>query len=173
MNRSALLLAFILSFSLCATAQKFPEDFTGRWQGTLQWFKESSKIPQTVPMQLNVLPADTAGQFTWQLVYGNNAEDNRPYLLKPVDTAKGHWVIDERDGLVLDCFWIGGRLCSSFSVGGSTIVNTHYRSGDSLVIEFLSYPTKPFSTTKSSNAAGTVVDSYQVRSFQRAVLRRR
>ena len=86
----------ILICQLCY-AQKFPASFTGHWQGELTWYKQNSKAPQKVKMQLIIQPSDTTGQFTWQLIYGENNKDNRPYLLKPVDTAKGHWIVDERN----------------------------------------------------------------------------
>src|SRR4051812_33923622 len=81
-------------------AQSFPKDFVGHWQGELEWFQAGKT--QKIKMQLIIHRADTAGQYSWQIVYGEKAEDNRPYLLKPVDTARGHWIIDERDGILLD-----------------------------------------------------------------------
>jgi len=37
-------------------------------------------------MELYILPSkDTAGQFSWHLVYGSVSQDSRPYLLKPID----------------------------------------------------------------------------------------
>lgn len=90
---------FLLTFFMMAGscyAQSFPYSFVGQWKGELQWFQTGKQEPQKIPMQLKILPADTVGQFTWQLVYGMNNEDNRPYILKPVDTVKGHWVIDEK-----------------------------------------------------------------------------
>ena len=79
-----------------ATAQDFPKKFVGHWKGDLYWYKTGEKTPQKVKMQLIILPADSAGHFTWQIIYGENNADNRPYILKPVDTAKGHWMVDEK-----------------------------------------------------------------------------
>ena len=82
-------------------AQKSPvTPFLGCWEGTLYWHQPGKKAPQTVKMQLIIQPTDTANVYTWQIIYGDKNQDNRPYLLRPVDTAKGHWQVDERNGIL-------------------------------------------------------------------------
>ena len=154
------------------SAQNFPAAFLGHWQGELEWYKTGVKEPHKINMQLVIRPADTAGQYTWQIVYGTRSEDNRPYILKPVDTTKGHWVIDEKDGIVLDQYWTGGRLNGAFTVQGSTIINSYWIEGDTLMVEFFSISSKPVSKTGGSNEKTPPVESYGVKSFQKAVLRR-
>lgn len=129
-------------------------------------------MPQKVKMQLIVRPADTAGHYTWQLIYGDKAEDSRPYLLKPVDTAKGHWVVDERNGIVLDQYWTGNRLSGAFTVQGTTILNSYWLEGDRLLIEFFSLAAKPVRTSGAGTEAVPAVDSYAIRGFQKAVLQK-
>lgn len=124
-------------------------------------------------MQLIVQPADSADTFTWQLVYGEKAEDNRPYLLRPVDTAKGHWQIDERNGIVIDQYLVGNRFTSAFTVQNNTIVDSYWREDNKLIIEFHSFPARPVNTSDHGTKDSPKVDSYPVRSFQRAVLTRR
>ena len=80
---------FISALSTVAQAPVV-KPFLGRWDGTLYWYKTGTPLPQKVKMQLIVPPTDTAGIYTWQLIYGNKGEDNRPYLLRLVDSAKGH-----------------------------------------------------------------------------------
>jgi hypothetical protein len=149
----------------------FPESYVGNWKGTLSWYKKGAKEPQTVNMELRVQPVkDSAGQYTWNLIYGSPSKDNRPYLLKPVDTAKGHWAIDELNGIVIDQFWIGNKFFGAFAVGGSTIVNNYWLEGDKLMAEFVSYPTKAFTVTGKGTEEIPLVDSYEIRSYQKAVL---
>jgi hypothetical protein len=105
-----LVLLFGILFGHVAKAQSFPQSFIGHWKGTLEWYQSGKQEPQKVTMQLIIRPADTAGQYTWQLIYGERGEDNRPYLLKPVDSAKGHWVVDERNGILLDAYLVGNKL---------------------------------------------------------------
>lgn len=123
-------------------------------------------------MQLIIHPADSANTYyTWQIIYGNKGEDNRPYILKPVDTAKGHWQVDERNGIVLDQYFIGNRLSGAFTVQTSTIVNNYWREGANLVAEFYSIAAKPVATTGQGTNDSPKVDSYAIKSYQRAVLR--
>lgn len=163
-----------MSFSLAPAAQSssFPESWAGSWKGELQWFKAGKADPQKVNMELHIRPADSAGQFTWQIVYGTASEDNRPYILKPRDAATGHWVIDERNGIVLDQFWVGEKLCGAFTVQNATIVNSYWIEDDKLMIEFFSLGAKAMVTTGNGSNESPKVDTYKIGSYQKAVLKR-
>lgn len=170
-----LLFAFLsIFFSLTATAQSssFPESWVGSWKGELQWFKSGKADPQKVNMELHIRPADSAGQFTWQIVYGSASEDNRPYILKAKDIAAGHWVIDERNGIVLDQFWVGNKFSGAFTVQNNTIINSYLIAGDEMMIEFYSISAKPLATSGSGTEESPKVDSYKMNSYQKAVLKR-
>ncbi len=121
-------------------------------------------------MQLIIRPADTAGVFTWQIIYGEKGEDKRPYLLKPVDTAKGHWQVDERNGIVLDQYLVGNRFTSAFTVQTTTIVDSYWREGKALIAEFHSLAAKPVASTGHGTDESPKVDSYGVRGYQKAIL---
>lgn len=157
-----------------ATAQaSFPKDFTGHWEGELQWFQTGKPLPQKVKMQLIIRPADSAGTYTWQIVYGDAGQDNRPYLLKPVDTAKGHWQVDERNGIVLDQYWVGNRFTSAFTVQNTTIVDSYWREGDNLIAEFQGLTAKPVAITGEGTEDSPTVQSYGTKSYQRAMMKRK
>jgi hypothetical protein len=164
-----LFLMFII-VSTWSHAQDFPAKFTGRWQGELLWYQQGKKDPQKVKMQLIIQPADTAGQYTWQLIYGDKNEDNRPYLLKPVDTAQGHWVVDERDGIQLDQYWLANRFTTSFTVQNSTILTSYYLQGDNLIAEFYAMGTKPVTTSGGTSQNVPSVTSFSIKNYQKAIL---
>ena len=155
-----------------AFSQDFPGKFIGHWEGDLHWYQTGQRQPQIVKMQLMVQPADTAGHYNWQLIYGSKSEDSRPYILKPVDTARGHWLIDERNGIVLDQYWTGNRLSGAFTVQGSTIVNSYWLEEDRLMIEFFSIGAQSVNKSGGTSEEVPVVESYAIKSFQKAVLRR-
>lgn len=167
----------LLFTGLGTTAQQpvsFPYSFTGHWQGPLNWYVEGATTPKTVNMELHIQPSkDSAGQYTWHIIYGKATEDSRPYLLKPVDTAKGHWIIDEVNGIVLDQYWKGGKFAGAFTVGSSTILNSYWIENGELHLEFFSYPIKPVATTGHGTEESPKVDSYHIRSYQQAVLRKK
>jgi hypothetical protein len=153
-----------------AKSPSFPQSFTGHWKGTLTW-TVPGKAPQTFTMRLNVQPADS-GRYTWQIIYGDDQKDNRPYELIPVDTAKGHWQVDEKNGIVLDSWWVANRLTGVFSVQGSTIVDQYWLEADGLHVEFISYGTKPLRTTGGTEPGIPPVEVYTVKSVQRGVLKK-
>lgn len=165
-------LAFSLLLANILTAQDLSK-FIGHWQGELQWFQTGKQQPQKVKMQLIIQPADTAGQYTWQIIYGDKNEDNRPYLLKPVDTAKGHWVIDERNGIILDQYWVGNRFTSMFTVQNSTILDSYWIEDDRLVAEFYGTSAKPVTTTGVGTEEIPTVNSYSIKTYQKAILKRK
>lgn len=161
----------LLQQPLFAQKEKFPAGWTGNWKGELHWYKTGNPQPQKVMMELRIQPVkDSAGQYTWQLIYGKETEDNRPYLLKAIDTTQGHWAIDEKNGIVLDQYWVGQKFCGAFTVQGNTIVNNYWLDKGKLMVEFYSYPVKPVATTGGTDKDTPPVDSYAIRSYQRAVL---
>ena len=162
---------FLLS-SYAVKAQTFPQDWLGHWKGELNWYQGANKEPKKVPMQLNIQPTDSSRQFLWQLTYGADAADNRPYTLTAVDTAKGHWRIDENNGIVLDQYWVAGKLSGAFTVQSSTIVNNYWLENDQLHVEFYNISAKPVAVTGSGTNESPSVSSYQVKSYQKAILSR-
>ncbi len=166
--------ATLLFICLTVTAQqinKFPQNFIGNWKGTLQWMV-AGKPTQTFTMQLRIEPADTTGQYTWQIIYGDDDKDNRPYILKPVDTTKGYWVVDERNGIILDSYLHGNCFQGAFTVQGNTIVDNYCVEGNSMAVEFFSI--KIGDKRQSGNGTNEVphVDSYRVSGYQKGVLLR-
>lgn len=171
--KALFLFPVLLSFlSLAAQQSAFPASWTGNWKGNLHWYKGTSREPKVVNMELRIKPLDSAGVYTWQIIYGAEATDNRPYLLVAKDTAKGLWSIDERNGIVLEQAWIANRFCGTFTVGGSTIVNSYWVEDGKLHCEFYSMGAKPVNTSGKGTEESPSVDSYRMNSYQRAVLHR-
>jgi hypothetical protein len=152
-------------------APRFPASFLGHWKGTMLWYR-GTDTPKAVPMELHIMPTDSAGKYTWQLIYGEAREDNRPYHLIAKDSAKGHWVIDEHDGIILDQFWVGNCFTGAFTVQSSTIVNNYRIENHQLIVEFYSIGAKPIARTGKGDDETPYVDSYKIGSYQRAVLKK-
>ncbi len=171
MKRIVLMITlFVLMQKITSAQTSFPQSFIGNWKGTLTW-TVPGKAPQTFTMRLNVQPADS-GRYTWQIIYGDDRKDNRPYLLIPVDTAKGHWVVDERNSIILDSYWIANRFTGVFAVGGSTIFDAYWIDAEGLHVEFVTYNSKPLNTTGGNSKEIPPVESYQIKSVQRGVLKK-
>lgn len=161
-------------FSLAAASQSnsFPQSWEGNWKGELSWYKTGKNDPQQVKMELRIHPADSSTTWTWQIIYGTETEDNRPYQLIAKDSTKTHWLIDERNGIVLDQFWVGNKFCGAFTVMGNTIINNYWLENDNLMVEFFNIGKQPIATTGKGTEESPAVDSYAVRSYQKAVLQR-
>lgn len=159
-----------------AQPSSFPSSFVGDWKGTLTW-NRPGKAPQEFLMRLNIQPLDSS-RYTWQIIYGNDDPsttqkvDDRPYLLVPVDTAKGHWQIDERNTIVLDGYFIGNSFTSVFSVSGSTIVNKYEIKDEGLQVTFTTYASKSINTTGGTSNEIPPVASYKVIGLQQGLLKR-
>jgi len=166
-------LFFLLLTPLIAGAQKFPQEFIGNWTGTLHWYQPGKKEPQKAAMLLKIYPsADSAGHYEWDLSYGEGGKDHRPYVLKPVDSLKNRWVVDERNGILLDQYWIGDRFVCHFSVQGTTIHNTYRIEKGRLIAEFYSFALKPVRSSGRGTEESPAVDSQGLRSYQVATLER-
>jgi hypothetical protein len=171
--KKVLLLVFlpVVIFGQQNKDSSFPSAWLGKWKGVLEWYQGTAKR-QSVNMELHILPTDSANQYSWRIIYGQQQNDNRPYILKPYDAAKGHWLIDELNSIVLDQFIIGDKFCGSFTVDGNTITNTYTLAGDSLLVEFYNAQEKPIAITGGRDTTIPKVKSYGIRSYQRAVLKR-
>lgn len=165
-----LVFPMMISFFSFAQSNGFPKSWEGNWKGELLWYKGTAKDPQKVNMELHIQAADSLNKYSWQIIYGSASKDNRPYTLIAKDTAKGHWVIDENNGIVLDQFWIAGKFCGAFTVGNSTIINNYWMDNNKLTVEFYNISAKPIATTGKGTEDSPSVDSYKVATYQKAVL---
>lgn len=172
MNYRLILLLVLIPFISKAQTPVFPRDWTGNWKGELQWFKTGNPVPQHVQMELRIQPADSTNKYTWNLIYGAATEDNRPYFLLPKDSSGIHWVIDEKNGIVLDEYWIGNKLCGMFTVMNATIISKYWLEGEELIMEMLTIGAKPLVTTGNGSKDSPLVYSYRVNGYQLARLRR-
>jgi hypothetical protein len=136
----------------------------------MQWMK-AGKEPTSFSMQLRIFPADSIGQYNWQIIYGDQQTDNRPYLLKPIDAAKGHWTIDERNGILLDSYLHGLSFHGAFTVQGNTIVDNYSLQADGrMQVEFFSIALDNKKTTGYGTEEVPLVVSYRIGSYQSGVL---
>jgi hypothetical protein len=173
MKKVLFLCCFFIACTVCGAQGNFPKQFMGHWEGEVLWYQQGKKEPQKIKMQLIVQPTDTANQYTWQIIYGENNKDNRPYILKPVDTANGHWQVDERNGIILDQYWLANKFSSAFTVANSTIVDSYWIEGNRLHVEFFNVSAKAVNKTGGTSADIPPVDSYAVKSYQKAVLKKK
>jgi hypothetical protein len=143
----------------------------GHWQGDLVW-QMSADSSQVVPMHLRIQPLDSANCYTWNLVYGEDQKDNRGYVLRPIDASKGHWQVDEGNGIVIDHYLFGTSFISSFDVMGSTVVDEFELDGDMMHVRFYSFATEPATRSGLGTEESPTVQSFRAQSVQKVKLKR-
>lgn len=160
------MLAVSLLLAQVPSPATFPDDFLGDWAGKMQWSKAGEQKPTEVAMRFSLTRTTNHKEFEYLIVYGERAEDTRPYLLREVDAKTGKWEVDERNGAVLSEQWVAHSLNSVFKVGKVTLCGSIQRIGKNLLWQITTYgePTAP-------DGAGVICQP--VLSIQRAVLSRK
>ena len=145
--------------------KQFPKSWIGNWHGQL-FVHDQSETPEKVAMSLKIQPIGP-DRYTWHIKYGE--QPTREYELAPVNKERGHWVIDEKNGILLDTFVRGGDLHDQFQVGNSRISTIYDLEGDSLQMERTSFSAQPM---RRSESGGTEAYSFEVQGYQEAFLTR-
>jgi hypothetical protein len=168
-------LAAMRLFSQDTSIEHFPLSWQGQWAGKLEIWNAGGKV-QELPMELHILPLDTAGRYTWTLIYGEDKEaGKRPYELLPLDPAKGLYLLDEKNTIKMEAYLLGGRFYQWFEVEGTLLFTATSLEGDSLIWEIVSGSATPISTTGGQEWQGEAippVKAFPLRVLQRAVLRK-
>ncbi len=142
----------------------------GNWSGPMVIHSPARKDPMKITMSIEIQPIKNSDKFSYKLTY--EKQPTRDYVLQPIDPTKGHWQVDEQNGIKLDAFWNGAGFTSVFTVQGTTIVTTERLEGGKLHWENISYAGKPFAETGNVQGAPPV-STFRVLNVQRAVLTRK
>ncbi|MEL7531296.1 MAG: hypothetical protein AAFN10_08320 [Bacteroidota bacterium] len=163
-----------LSF-LSLNAQQFPQDWEGKWTGTVEIWSQN-QLTDSFPMSLEIIPQDSIWTYTLHYMHNKTKEpDIRPYSLVPIADSLGHFAIDEANSIMLDAYYSGGCLYSAFGGMGSELL-----SRICLEEEHLSYEITSFLSEAVRVSGDQIIESdtipeiksYQVYSIMRAELRR-
>lgn len=148
----------------------FPQNWQGTWKGTMLYRSVRGRS-KTVPMTLQIQPiSNNPIRYTWQIIYGEGAKKLvRNYELVVKDQGVGHFAIDEKDGTIIDAWWVGDRLYSQFRVGNK-LLNTQYeRQNNRLHYELVAY--QPLSSPQAKDYQQEIpFESYQIQAVQSAEL---
>jgi hypothetical protein len=153
---------------------KFPESWFGNWVGTLDIYNAKGK-QQSIQMECIMSATDTAGVYNWNIIYGEDrVKGLRPYLLRTIDAAKGHYVCDEVNTIKMESYLLGNKLFCYFMVEGNVIVSTYEKTTDGkMLFEIIFGKDKIVSETGNQVFKGDTiptVKTYPVVISQRATL---
>ncbi|MCC6725944.1 MAG: hypothetical protein IT258_15655 [Saprospiraceae bacterium] len=171
---------YLLSFFSAFTAfsqKEFPASWVGNWSGKLEIYTGTGKV-QELPMELHIQPKDTLPiTYTYEIVYGEDKVTGaRPYELVVVDATKGLFMIDEKNSIKMEAYYLNGKLIQWFEVEGTLLFTTTELIGEELHWEIVSGSSTPVSTTGNQKFEAEEippVKTYPASAMQRAVLRRK
>ena len=166
---------YALSLLLVGQGASAPAEITakevsvlvGKWSGPMTIQSPARKEPMKITMTLEIQPIKDSDKFSYKITY--EKQPTRDYVLQPIDPSKGHWQVDEQNGIKLDAFWNGAGFTSVFTVQGTTIVTTERLEGGKLHWENVSYSAKAFAETGNAQGAPPV-STFRVLNVQKAIL---
>lgn len=140
-----------------------PERWNGVWRGSLTLNPPLKNFPATSPMELRIAPHEKEkGHWSWAIAYSGQPE--RGYELVAVPEKPGTFVMDEKNGILLDATLDGAELLSAFEVGGRLLL-TRY----TLTASGIHYQTQTF---QRGELGPHQVASWKATSTQTALLKR-
>lgn len=156
-------------------SDEFPTAWIGKWKGNMEIYMGPNKI-QSLPMQLHILPTDSANIFTYRIIYGQDTvKGERPYLIRIIDAVKGQYKIDEQNSISIDASLLGNQLTSCFEVEGNLIFDILEKKGDTLYWRLISGKTSPTALTGNSKQGEEIiplVKTFPIGILQSAELRK-
>jgi hypothetical protein len=166
---------FLLTLALVPTDApantRLPADWHGRWVGTLKITPVDGKEQET-PMELTIEPLKDSKNLRWRIIYGEGKKAPvREYELQLQEKAN-RFVIDEKNGVLIDAILVGGVLHSLFEVGGSLIPVRYERIGDVLRFSLTVSSTRDPRESKLTGKEDFNVKAYKIESYHVAELRK-
>ncbi len=149
----------------------FPEDWTGRWQGDLMIYSGLG-LQDQLKMELIIEPIQSSNNFTFTIVYDDGLElSKREYELIVVNKKQGLFLVDEKNSIMIESYFMGGKWFQRFEVAGSMLICTIEQQGNNLVWEISSGKSEKISTSGDTNIDGILeVNTYPFGVYQRSVL---
>lgn len=138
------------------TTYQFPQDWLGYWQGDIVIYGATGEM-QRLPMALDLRATAASDRYHWAIIYGSDTiAGRRDYYISPVDTAVGHWQVDEQNSIIIDSYVRGPALVSAFEVQGNYLTSSYSRSGEELIFEIL------MMNDASQETGGGTIDSTSI-----------
>lgn len=154
----------------------FPEDWLGNWDGNLEIFNKGKK---TMDIRMRIIheQINNSDSIRWAIIYGEDSiKGIRDYLLLPDKNVSNHYLVDERNSIILDGYVHDNSYISAFEIQNNYLLSKYSRENDELIFEIFSHSTKPISITGGqvvNQDTISFVKSFDVGTYQKAVLKRR
>lgn len=156
----------------------FPESWQGDWEGDLSILSLSKGKVMEVKMRLEIHRlVDDSDRFHWVIQYGEGEKlDRREYELKIIDAAKGLYLLDEKNSIAMESFFIDNQLICNFSVEGFNLIcREQLLDENTMSYEISTFDVNQVSATGNTELNGEkipAVKTFPLKGFQKAILKR-
>lgn len=155
---------------------KFPEDWLGTYEGTLELHNAKAGKTSELPMTVTISETDTANRWRWysKALY-QGKEIIKDYALVLPDTSKPTlFQMDENNGIMLDRVLLDGAFYDYFEVGNLGLYGITRKEGDDIHFEISSFPlsSESISTYQGAEFNVDTVKSFKVFNTQKVLLKR-
>jgi hypothetical protein len=168
----SLILIFLLfqfSFGQESENESFPENYFGIYKGELQIY--GGNATRNFPMEFHFLPSDSTGIYKYMLVYGSgDTTEYRKYALIEKDKENGIYLLDELNGIQLDCRIVDNKMYFLFQVKDSLLTTFVTFEKDHLYFEIIATDVKNKNSTGGQDEETPEVFSYPIGVVQKATL---
>jgi len=162
-------LLFVKNMAFSQTID-FPKKFIGNWKGeSKQWNGRFMDWP----MQLQIIPADSADKYYLRIMEGDGIFENRAlHILKPANKYPGHWIVNIKDGVVLDLYAHANAVHIAYTMDSTMYLYNYRIEADKIFMESFGYSLK--STNRSGLGTREIpfFDTYMIGGYSTAVLER-
>lgn len=149
----------------------FPQQWLGEWSGECHSTARTGNTPQRFDMSLTIKTLEEDKRWEWTTVYkGDNLNQVRNYELQAINPSKGHYAIDEKNGIILDNFLLkSNTFVDQFSVGQSNISVKHkILENNTMEVSFAIFSIQPI---RKSAAGNNKVNSFGLQNYQECTLK--
>lgn len=142
----------------------FPKSWLGAYSGTMYILKSNNV--DTVDVKFEFLETQNQKRWTYRMTYkspkyGDIVKDYE--LIKPDSLKEDTYLLDEKNGILIEEIILGNTLYSSFSVSGYRLFGVLRKEGRDLFYEIVT--TKNENSLISKNKADKPEQVFEVKSY--------
>lgn len=146
-----------------STPPPLPATWDGVWRGDIEVLAGGA-TQHRATMELRVQPVAGSDAKTWTLTY--SGQSPRKYEIRPT-AAAGRFIMDEKNGVLIEEQLIGDTLHSAFQVGDVLLTSRFEKRGNELAVEITTFAVAEPSPKSSAKPLAV---SLPFRSIQRGLL---
>ena len=149
-----------------------PAAWDGVWRGTTTLSWAMGKV-ETAAMELHVSPLANSNAKAWQVSYEfSDRREARAYEIRPADEGgAGRFIIDEKNGFLIDNYLSGNTLYSQFTINGNLVTTRFELQGETMAVELTMFDASNPRRTKLTGGSFEVA-SFSPKYIQRGILQR-